>query len=164
MPKSKKPKLAATVASVAIDALSVEAGAVSIQVTTALPAADPFYSLVGRVASEWAHLEHMLDIIIYQITNSRVRESFLPANVLACITSQIMGVGPRCKVIILLAEVAGLSEKDVRKPARALMGKSYKVADLRARFVHDPWYTELGTNRTMQFRAMPYSDPAYGYT
>src|SRR5262245_35059281 len=30
-----------------------------------LPEEHPFYALVGRVASEWAHLEHILDTTIW---------------------------------------------------------------------------------------------------
>lgn len=123
----------------------------------------PFYALVGRVASEWAHLEHILDLTIYDLANSRVKGSVLPANVLACIKSQIMGVGPRCKAIILLATPCGLGKEDVVRPFNALMNAAYKPADQRARFVHDPWYMDTESKAPAQFRAMPYSDPLYGY-
>jgi hypothetical protein len=32
-----------------------------------LPEDHPFYALVGRVASEWAHLEHILDTTIWDL-------------------------------------------------------------------------------------------------
>ena len=35
-----------------------------------LPDAHPFYALIGRVAAEWARLEHNLDLIIWDLLKS----------------------------------------------------------------------------------------------
>src|SRR5580700_5640440 len=53
-----------------------------------LPEEHPFYSVVGRVASEWSHLEHILDLTIWEIIGIR-------PEIAACVTSQILGVNPR---------------------------------------------------------------------
>ncbi len=52
---------------------------------------------------------------------------------------------------------------DILKKFRTLMNDSYVVADLRARVVHDPWYIENVSGQTAQFRAMPPSDPQFGF-
>ena len=142
--------------------LKISSGEFTVQIHTPLPDEHNFYAVVGRVASEWSHLEHILDLIIHDLANSRSR-GVLPANVLACVTSQIMGVGPRCKVIILLGGHCRLDNKTLLKPFRTLMSDSYTVADERARFVHDPWYLDIDSKAPSQFRAMPYSDPVYGF-
>jgi hypothetical protein len=56
---------------------------------------NPFYANIGRVASEWSHLEHTLDLIVWDLCDQQPRLT-------ACITAQIMGVGGRCKAILSL--------------------------------------------------------------
>ena len=119
------------------------------------PAEDhPTYAAVGLIASEWSHLEHVLDLLIWQLADVQSKRG-------ACITAQIMGVPGRCKAIILLGSIKGLSEP-LLKQFRKLMSDSYSVADLRARAVHDPWYVETGTDRAGQFKSMPYSEMHFG--
>jgi hypothetical protein len=49
-----------------------------------LPPDHPLYARIGRVASEWAHIEHILDLIIWKLANIHDKQG-------ACITSQILG-------------------------------------------------------------------------
>ena len=72
--------------------LKIEGQEVRLRVHTNLPADHSFYAMVGRVASEWSNLEHTLDLIIWDLVSFRANG--LGANVVACITSQIMGVAP----------------------------------------------------------------------
>lgn len=125
-----------------------------VKIHTKLPAEHGFYTLVGRVASEWSHLEHILDLTIWDLLR-------IPPNFGACITSQIMGVGPRCKAISTFGVAHGFDD-GLLKPFRKLSQDLFSVADWRARFVHDAWYTEVGSDKPSQFRAMPYVDPRYG--
>jgi hypothetical protein len=118
-----------------------------------LPEEHPFYSLVGRVTSEWSHIEHILDTTIWNLLD--IDHVFA-----ACVTSQVMGIGPRCKTIITLIAARNISDKLI-KPYRSFMGDSDAPADWRNRFVHDPWITET-TEGAKQFRAMPYVDPRFG--
>lgn len=120
-----------------------------------LPASHPFYLDIGRVASAWSHVEHTLDLIIWHLADIHMQVG-------ACMTSQIMGVGPRCKAIHLLGLTEGLSEELLRS-VRKLMSDSYSIADQRARVIHDPWYSDRGTGIASQFKAMPYSDPRLGF-
>jgi len=125
----------------------------TVKLHSNLPDSHPFYAAVGRIASEWSHLEHVLDLTIWELAKVAPKAG-------ACITSQIMGVGPRCKAILTLGAMRGLSPK-LRKKYRTIMGESYTVADDRARAIHDPWYGEV-SGQAAQFRAMPYSDPRFG--
>ena len=119
-----------------------------------LPPDHPFYALVGRVAAEWSQLEHILDLTIWELMGGDKQIS-------ACVTAQIMGVGPRCNAIKTLGSARGLSDV-LLKPFRTLRGDAYPIADKRARIVHDPWFLEVYTAQPSQFRAMPTSDPRYG--
>ena len=119
-----------------------------------LPEDHPFYARVGLVASEWAHFEHILDLIIWRLAEVDDRRG-------ACITAQIMGAGGRCKAISTLAGNEGLPNTLIKR-VRKLMSDSYPVADLRARLVHDPWYKVTGADSPGQFRSMAFSDHRYG--
>ncbi|HEY0104490.1 MAG TPA: hypothetical protein VGB91_00290 [Rhizomicrobium sp.] len=136
------------------------AGKIAIQSYGPLPDSHPFYGWVGQVASEWSHLEHILDGIIWSLAGMNPVRG-------ACITSQIMGVGPRCKVIVSLGRLFHGTERildeKTSKAFKTLMSDSYPVADYRARIVHDPWYFETIQNEPGQFKSMPYSDPRYGF-
>jgi hypothetical protein len=155
-----KPKIISAVGTAS--GRATVSGVITVQVHTPLPENHPFYALVGRVASEWSHLEHILDLVIYDFVTSRFGAS-VPANVLACVTSQILGVAPRCRAIQSLAKHCRLSKTKILDPFKKLMGKSFTVGELRNRFVHDPWYMDIDTRAAAQFRAMPHSDPSYGY-
>jgi hypothetical protein len=123
--------------------------------TAPLPDDHEFYKNVGRVASEWSHIEHVLDLTIWRLSG-------LEGKIAACMTSQIVGVAPRCKAIMNMAKLHGLTHEEL-KPYRSLMGDASVVAELRHRVVHDAWYADMPAATPMQFRAMPYSDPRHGY-
>jgi hypothetical protein len=148
--KERRPKVRFSGKAQALEATV----AAHIIIPKKLPEEHPFYSMVGRVASEWSHLEHWLDVAIWELAGVRPKKG-------ACITSQIMGVGPRCRVIIMLCTVVGLSES-LKVGYKALLNDSYAVAELRARVVHDPWFTSERSDDAAQFRAMPWADKHYG--
>jgi hypothetical protein len=125
-----------------------------LQRPPALPETDPFYALVGRVASEWAHLEHILDTTIWGLLG-------VTDVLAACVTSQIMGVPGRCKAVMTLSAAQGLDEAIWGKPFRQLMSSSYDTSDWRNRYVHDFWVIPEPGKAT-QFRAMPYKDQRFG--
>ena len=63
MSESKTPSLEA-------ESLAVEAAAAAdlgLILRRPLPDNHPAYSLIGRVAAEWARLEHILDTIIWEL-------------------------------------------------------------------------------------------------
>lgn len=135
----------------------------SLGMHTRLPDNHECYAMVGQVASEWSFLELILDSTISEMIEWKLGGIVLPAPAIACVTSQIMGVGPRCRAIVSLAHYLGMDEQKVQKPYRVFMGASYVIAEERARFVHDPWYIATDTKSPAQMRSMPNSDPRYGF-
>lgn len=119
-----------------------------------LPEQHEFYSLVGRIASEWSHLEHVVDRTIWFMLGVEPRFG-------ACLTSQYPALGQRCNAECSLGIAKGLKKTDV-KPFKKLRGDSYKAANWRARWVHDAWLVDLGKDKPAQFRAMPEVDFRFG--
>ena len=119
------------------------------------PPDHPIYSLVGRVASGWAHLEHTLDLIIWDLTRIE------PESV-ACITAQINGVTPRYRAIVsLLKHRKTDTFNKLAEKMEELMRKTYDPTEQHNRIVHDPWYI-THEKLPAQFRAMPTKDPRFG--
>jgi hypothetical protein len=118
-----------------------------------LPENHPFYTLVGRVASEWSHLEHIVDLTIWKLLGVDNRLA-------ACLTSQYPGLSQRCNAVCSLGIAKGLTREQL-KPFRKLRSDASDDADWRARWVHDPWFIQEGT-QAAQFRAMPEVDPRFG--
>ena len=56
------------------------------------PDGHEIYNLIGRVAAEWSHLEHILDRSIWKLAK-------VPGSRGACLTAQMMGVWPRFNAI-----------------------------------------------------------------
>ena len=127
---------------------------------TKLPANHPFYALVGRVASEWSHFEHTLDLIIWDL--ARWQTSGFSDQIAACITAQIGGAIGRCHAIEALSEFRGIPDKPIISAIRKLRGDSARPADDRARVVHDAWYIEEPSHIPGVFRAMPKTDRRFG--
>jgi hypothetical protein len=127
-------------------------GAFNVQTFERLPDESPIYSLVGQVASDWAYLEHTLDLIVWQLAGIDQRKG-------ACITAQVMGHGPRCDTIIALGSIAGLSSH-ILKRVDALKGRLFATATSRNRIIHDPWIkiSETGlagtSERPGQYKSM----------
>lgn len=120
-----------------------------------LPELHPLYALVGRVASEWSHLEHILDAIIWELAR-------IPPNVSACITAQILGAYPRFLTIIALGTMRGLSPTTLDR-IKSVQGAVSRAQEERNRAIHDPWYIEVGSGQPAQFKSMPKSALVYGY-
>lgn len=118
----------------------------------------PIYSLVGRVSSEWAHLEHTLDQIIWNLAG-------LDAPRGACITAQFMSIWPRydtIKALLLYRAEHEPTFTEFVSVLNTLSGKTRKPSEDRNRIIHDPWYADAGDGQTTQLRSMPRSDPIYG--
>ena len=124
------------------------------------PPEHPIYSLVGQVASSWAHIDHLLDILIWQLAD-------VDAQAGACITSQIGGTYGRFRAVIALLR---FHQQRTNKNLRALIDKATELSQKannygegRHRTVHDPWYEYPNSaDQTAQFRTMPHKDPKYG--
>jgi hypothetical protein len=137
----------------AITAMNTRGSSIWLLSPGPLPEDHPFYALVGRVASEWAHLEHIVDLTIWELLGAE-------PHLAACLTSQYPGLGQRCNAVCSLGIARGLTKEQV-KPFRKLRSDSFDSADWRARWVHDPWFIQEGT-KPAQFRAMPEVDSRFG--
>jgi hypothetical protein len=126
-------------------------GGLAVRVHRGLPDEHEFYATVGRVASEAAHLEHMLDLIIWEFFGAEQVKA-------ACVTSQLFGPAPRFQAIISLCINSGLAEATV-KQARKLLESSRGATDGRNRIVHDAWYVEDRSGGIAQFRVLPRQNP-----
>jgi hypothetical protein len=125
------------------------------------PPDNPIYSHIGQIASAWAHVEHTLDTIIWELASTN-------AELGACLTAQILGAYGRFKAIISLLTVLerhrGVNVDSAIAKTRELMNKSNDPGDKRNRVVHDPWYEYIALQQTAQFRAVPFKDFTYGIT
>ena len=120
-----------------------------------LPKEHALNAMIGHVASEWSHVEHILDLIIWELAK-------VPYPYGACITAQVMGSYGRCKAIIALLKQRGLSER-AAKDTQALMYRCQTTAEGRNRIIHDPWYIETGgSKQPAQFKGMAYREWAWG--
>ncbi len=112
-------------------------------------------SLIGRLASSWAHLEHTLVLIIWDLAGIEQARA-------ACVTAQILDATNRYKTIISL-----LKQRNDRKFAESavradeLMRKTFDPQEARNRIIHDAWYITY-KKLPAQFRAMPTKDQRFG--
>ena len=127
---------------------------------TPLPPDHPFYALVGRVASEWSHLEHILDLTIWDL--ARWKTEGFTDEIAACLTAQIGGIPGRCNAIESLGILRGLDDATIIKPVRKLRQEAHSPADNRARMIYDAWFIEEPSKKPGAFRAMPNSDRRFG--
>lgn len=123
------------------------------------PDGHEIYSLVGQIASEWAHLEHLLDRVIYELA-----EILSPRG--GCITAQMMGVWPRFNAITALLTLRS-AEYPKFKPlipkAKSLSGRARDISEARNRVIHDPWYIDHSSPpETAQFKNWAKTDLRFG--
>ena len=120
-----------------------------------MPKDHPLLPVIGRAAAEWGQFEHALNRTIWALAGTDER-------VTACITSQLMGAPNRCRAIVLIGKVLGITPKTI-KPYNKLRSEAQDIGDERARLVHDSWYDEPTTMGPLQFRAMAFADQRFGF-
>ena len=84
---------------------------------------------IGRVARSWGHLEHMVDVILWDAAG-------VPHQIGACITSQFGSIHPKLKALGALLLLLGVNPA-IRKKVETFQAKLYDIGDRRARTVHD---------------------------
>jgi hypothetical protein len=94
-------------------------------------ALDIFHTLSGRIASQYALLEHSINQTIWRLAEVQ------PA-LGACITTQIGSTTSKLKTVVALLSLRDSSEHLIKK-VNEFTQKNYSIADLRNRAVHDPW-------------------------
>jgi hypothetical protein len=116
--------LESTATAASLTTMGVTAGQFAVQVTKLpsgkpvveiAPDNHPIYSLVGRATSAWAHLEHTLDLIIWDLIG-------LDPKRIACVTAQIIGATNRYNAIeSLLGQQERSKFKDILERVKQLI-------------------------------------------
>jgi len=119
-----------------------------------LPSEHPFYVLIGRVAAEWAKIEHILDLAIWDLCAVDHRLG-------SCITGQLAGQFGRFGAIQALARAKGFDKKMLGR-IENFANSTNTLARRRNRFVHDAWY-ETGVGQTGQFRSYSAKEGVFGF-
>lgn len=138
------------------------AGSLTVQIDDPLPEGHPIFALVGRVASEWARYEGILDAIIWDLSG-------MPGPAAACITAQMIGSGPRLAAIkALLIEFGkyrktkGMPDGKVEQGLGKIEADTQDLQIRRNRAVHDPWYWDKSTRVTKQQKSKPKNEWVFG--
>jgi hypothetical protein len=127
-------------------ALVIKLGTSEPSIHSPLPHDSPIHNLVGRIAANWSQVEHLLDLIIWQLAR-------LDDPTGACLTGQIIGSFGRIYAIKALCIHRGLSVSVLDQVG--ILGKNLKgIQDRRNRILHDPWYFEIATQQTEQYKSM----------
>ena len=126
---------------------------------TPLPDDHPFYPLIGRVTAEWAQLEHVLDLIIWDLTKGDKTTN-------SCVTGQIMSHFPRFKAILALADHRGHDKKTL-SGIRKLRDSMFSVSEKRNRYIHDTWILQTfgeGMSKVGQFKNYSGKNKTFGFS
>jgi hypothetical protein len=118
-----------------------------------LPPAHPFYEIVDRVSSEWAHLEHALDMIIWELAG-------IDQKLGSCVTGQLGGHWPRINAITALASAKGVHRTLIRELELFGNGMS-ELAKKRNRFVQAAWYSD-GVGKAGRIAGFPAREKQFG--
>jgi hypothetical protein len=118
------------------------------------PANHPIYTQIGIVANQWSGLERILDIAIGHLLD-------VPHPLAACLRAQITGLHNRVEAIKALLIVRDLDPKLLKK-LEEFSNKCRDPQEWRNRIVHDPWYLDLKTKSTAQWKSLPRKDLRYG--
>ncbi len=117
--------------------------------------AEGHYAAIGKVASNWAVLERLIDSAIWGLSGADDEEG-------ACLTAQLTSIGRRLDVFNSLIRL--------RKGSAELMGqintfarKANEAARRRNRIVHDPWVAERHTLVPHRFQITADPVPVFRY-
>lgn len=116
----------------------------------------PIYSKIGRVVSDWSHVEHVLDLIIWELTGGDERA-------VAASTAQMNGAHPRAMAIISLLQVRGMLDAKLTSFIENFRGACSTTGNYRNRIVHDAWFVSDGETPVVgTFRSLPKEDRRFG--
>jgi hypothetical protein len=107
----------------------------------------PFYLALGAVATGWAEYEFRLNDAIWHLANIERLAG-------TCITSQMIGPGPRFRCLAALLELRG-TPKNLISDLNSHASRAEGIGRQRNRLLHDPFLlnTERGTIVRMQMTA-----------
>jgi hypothetical protein len=90
----------------------------------------PFYEAVGRLALEWAEFEYYMNDAIWSLAN-------VSRHAGTCLTSQLIGPGPRFRCLVALLHVREVSEELINA-MNSLASEAESLGRQRNRYLHDP--------------------------
>ena len=135
------------------------AGKMRIFVTSSLRTTDPAYAMLGRVTAEWAHLEHFIDKIVWDLAG-------LDGATGSCITGQIPGYAGKCNAIMALLKRLAIMDAPLKARINKLSGKITGTANERNRFTHDAWFERVEIDvdgHLSQFKSITHKNDEFGY-
>jgi hypothetical protein len=91
---------------------SISSGRATLSVHAPMPENHPMLSIIGQVANQWAHIEHILDLIIWDLSGLE------PSKGALSITAQLLGSQARFKTIISLAPTRRLSKAIITRTTK----------------------------------------------
>jgi hypothetical protein len=112
-----------------------------------LPADHLTHSLVGRVAADWAYVEHLLDVILWELG--------LDASLIA----KIWKSDSKMEKILDLCTNKQMN-KGILDEITKLRDQVKDLQNRRNRIVHDPWYIEDRTKIPQQYKLQSGFHPA----
>lgn len=102
------------------------------------------FTAVGKIAAHWALLETLIDMTLWEITSFKDELG-------ACLTAQLMGLGPRLNALGAAVSYFDLSKK-LREDLEAFGKKTMGAGEQRNRAVHDPWLLDKETGEQKKIR------------
>jgi hypothetical protein len=111
------------------------------------PKLDPYLQAIGRVALSWAEFEFNVNDAIWELAN-------LERKVGTCLTSQLIGPGPRFRCLVALLNLRG-TPSEIVKRINVLSADAEAVSRQRNRYLHDPmvWNKQDGSIHRMETTA-----------
>lgn len=94
-----------------------------------VPEFEPYIMAVGMIAANWSYLEHSMNDVIWEFCNVSKQAG-------ACITSQIVGPGPRIRCLAALMNFRSVP-KELIKEYNSLGAEIEAAGRQRNRYLHD---------------------------
>lgn len=138
--------------------ISVQGQDISFVVHRILPDDNPAYALIGRVAAEWARLEHILDTIIWELAG-------LDQVTGSCLTAPQFTYRARVNMILALVAKNQMSEAAV-KQAKSVKKVVGEKAHIRNNYIHNAWFLEEKDGNAAeigQVESFSFGDPSFGF-
>jgi hypothetical protein len=99
------------------------------------PEFQPLYKAVGRLARHWSELEYVINDSIWELANVERYAG-------TCMTSQLIGPGPRIRCLVSLLNLRGV-KNEIVKEYNSLSSEIEGLGRQRNRFLHDIWVVNI---------------------
>jgi hypothetical protein len=99
---------------------------------------DDYFNAIGRVATSWAGLELIINVMLWDLMNVEKAAG-------DCITSQIFSPTGRSKALVSLIRLRG-GQQALVTAANKFTARYIGLGERRNRYVHDAWLHNRATN------------------